>query len=106
MEGAPAGAAGPPQVPHTGSLARRMMLIAAGWITILLLVGGLALNSTLTGLITRSFDEQLEYTLTAMVGSVEIGPEGDVFFKLTGPRATVASAEASFDGLIDSIQKK
>jgi len=80
VEGAPAGAAGPPQVPHTGSLARRMMLIAAGWITILLLVGGLALNSTLTGLITRNFDEQLEYTLTAMVGSVEIGPEGDVFF--------------------------
>ena len=27
--------------PHTGSLARRMMLIAAGWIAILLLLGGL-----------------------------------------------------------------
>ena len=45
---------------HTGSLSRRMMLIAAGWITILLLVGGIALDRTLANLITRNFDEQLE----------------------------------------------
>ena len=54
---------------HTGSLARRMMLIAAGWITILLLGGGLALDQTLTGLITHSFDDQMNYQLTAMMGS-------------------------------------
>jgi len=66
--------------PHTGSLARRMMLIAAGWITILLLLGGLGLDRTLTGLITRNFDDQLGYMLTAMVGSAEIGPDGEVFF--------------------------
>jgi signal transduction histidine kinase len=65
---------------HTGSLARRMMVIAAGWITILLLLGGLALNSTLTSLITRNFDEQLEYLLTAMVGSTEIDQQGEVLF--------------------------
>jgi signal transduction histidine kinase len=65
---------------NTGSLARRMMLIAAGWIFILLLVGGLALDRTLTGLITRNFDEQLGYMLTGMIGSVEIGPDGEVFF--------------------------
>ncbi len=70
----------PPPRPHTGSLSRRMMLIAAGWISILLLVGGLALDRTLTGLVTRNFDDQMGYMLTAMVGSAEIGPDGEVFF--------------------------
>ena len=55
-----------------GSLARRMALIAAGWIAVLLLLGGIALDRTLTGLVTRNFDEQLEYMLTAMRGSGEI----------------------------------
>lgn len=57
-----------------------MLLIAAGWITVLLLGGGLALDQTLTGLVTRNFDEQLGYMLTAMVASAEIGPDGEVFF--------------------------
>ncbi len=70
----------PERKPHTGSLSRRMMLIAAGWITILLLVGGVALDRTLANLITRNFDEQLEYMLTAMIGAAEIGPDGEVFF--------------------------
>ena len=70
----------PVRSPNTGSLARRMMLIAAGWISILLLVGGLALDRTLAGLITQNFDEQLGYMLTGMIGSAEIGPDGEVFF--------------------------
>jgi len=57
-----------------------MMLIAAGWISILLLGGGLALDRTITSLITRNFDEQLGYMLTGMIGSAEIGPDGEVFF--------------------------
>ena len=57
-----------------------MMLIAAGWITILLLVGGVALDRTLTSLVTRQFDEQLDYMLTAMIGSSEMDPVGDVQF--------------------------
>ena len=69
-----------PERPHTGSLAQRMMLIAAGWITVLLLVGGIGLDRTLTGLVTGNFDEQLGYMLTAMVGSAEIGPDGEVYF--------------------------
>ena len=69
-----------PHRSHTGSLSTRIMLIAAGWITILLFVGGFALDRTLTGLITRNFDEQLGYMLTGMVGSAEIGPDGEVFF--------------------------
>ena len=68
------------QTPHTGSLSRRMMVIAAGWITILLLLGGLALDRTLTGQVTRNFDDQLGYMLTAMVGSAEVGPDGEIFF--------------------------
>lgn len=57
-----------------------MMLIAAGWISFLLLAGGLALDSTVTGIVTRNFDEQLGYMLTGMIGSAEIGPDGEVFF--------------------------
>jgi signal transduction histidine kinase len=57
-----------------------MMLIAAGWITFLLLAGGLALDHTLVTLVTHSFDDQLGYMLTGMVGSAEIDPDGEVFF--------------------------
>ena len=57
-----------------------MMLIAAGWITMLLFVGGFGLDRTMTSLVTRNFDDQLGYMLTAMVGSAEIGPDGEVFF--------------------------
>ena len=73
-------ATGPAPRQHTGSLSGRMMLIAAVWIALLLLVGGVALERTLTSLVTRNFDEQLGYMLTAMVGSAEIGPDGEVFF--------------------------
>ena len=66
--------------PHTGSLRRRMLSIAFAWIFVLLLGGGLALDRTLTGLVTRSFDDQLNYMLTAMVASAEMGPDGDVYF--------------------------
>jgi signal transduction histidine kinase len=66
--------------PHTGSIARRMMLIAAGWITILLLAGGVALDRTLIALVSRQYDEQLEYLLTSMIASAEIDPLGEVYF--------------------------
>jgi signal transduction histidine kinase len=56
------------------------MLIAAAWISILLLGGGVLLDRTLTSQVTRSFDEQLGYMLTGMIGSAEIGPDGEVFF--------------------------
>jgi signal transduction histidine kinase len=75
-----AAADAPAVVPHTGSLSRRMMLIAAGWITFLLLVGGVALYRTLTAQVTHQFDDQLDYVLTAMIGSTEIDPVGEVEF--------------------------
>jgi signal transduction histidine kinase len=64
----------------TGSLTRRMMGIAALWITVLLVGGGLALDRVLSEAITRNFDAQLSYVLTAMVSSAEIGPDGEVRF--------------------------
>ncbi len=62
------------------SLARRMGLIAAGWIIVLLLGGGIALERTLTRQVEANFDEQLEYQLTAMIASAEIDSFGEVWF--------------------------
>jgi len=57
-----------------------MGLIAAGWIIVLLLGGGILLDRAITNQVERNFDEQLEYMLTAMIGSAEIDPFGDVWF--------------------------
>jgi len=62
----------------TGSLTRRMIGISALWIVLLLGLGGFALDRVLTSAITRNFDAQLEYVLTAMIASAEIGPEGEI----------------------------
>jgi signal transduction histidine kinase len=67
-------------VRRRGSLARRMGLIAAVWITVLLLVGGLALDRTITAEVERSFDKQLENVLKAMVANTEIDANGDIYF--------------------------
>ncbi len=64
----------------TGSLSRRMILIAAAWILLLLTGGGFALDRVLSSAITRNFDDQLEYVLTALIVSAEIGPDGEVVF--------------------------
>jgi signal transduction histidine kinase len=64
----------------TGSLTRRMIVVAAVWISILLFAGGFALDRVLTTSLVRSFDEQLVYALNGMIASSEIGPEGEVRF--------------------------
>lgn len=69
----------PDVIPHTGSLSTRMMLIAAAWIAVLLLGGGLALDKTLTGQVTRNFDAQLSNLLNGMIASAEVGQDGEVF---------------------------
>ena len=74
-----AGAA-PEPIAGTGSLSRRMILIAGIWISLLLGVGGFALDRVLTGAVTRNFDDQLEYVLTSLIVSAEITPEGEVIF--------------------------
>ena len=65
---------------NTGSLTRRMIGIAALWIFVLLLGGGVALDRVLRDAVTRNFDQQLDYVLTAMAASSEIGPDGEVRF--------------------------
>jgi signal transduction histidine kinase len=55
-----------------------MIIIAAAWITVLLIGGGAALDRVLASSIERNFDDQLEYVLTAMIASAEIGPDGEV----------------------------
>ncbi|TCQ00360.1 signal transduction histidine kinase [Sphingomonas sp. PP-F2F-A104-K0414] len=63
-----------------GSLSRRMILIAAVWIGVLLSGGGFALDRVLSAAVTRNFDDQLEYVLRSLLNSSEIGPEGEVIF--------------------------
>lgn len=63
----------------TGSLWRRMIVVATVWIAVLLSGGGFALDRVLSSAITRNFDAQLEYVLTALIASAEIGPDGEVF---------------------------
>ena len=82
---APATAAGEkavasPKRPRVGSLTRRMIVVAAFWITALLLMGGFALDRVLSASIVQNFDDQLEYVLNAMIASSEIGPDGEVRF--------------------------
>jgi signal transduction histidine kinase len=55
-----------------------MIVIAAGWITLLLIGGGIALDRVLTSAVSDNFDNQMEYVLTAMIASAEIGPDGEV----------------------------
>ncbi len=55
-----------------------MIGIAAVWILVLLLGGGLALDRVLANAITQNFDDQLNYVMTAMIASAETGPDGEV----------------------------
>ena len=75
-------AGGPIRVPAAvkGSLSRRMILIAAVWIGVLLSGGGFALDRVLSAAVTRNFDDQLEYVLRSLLNSSEIGPDGEVIF--------------------------
>lgn len=70
----------PATVRSTGSLSRRMIGIAALWISVLLLGGGVALDRVLSDAITRNFDDGMNYVLTAMIAVAEIGPDGEVLF--------------------------
>lgn len=60
-----------------------MGVIAAAWIFVLLLGGGIALERTLTAQVESNFDEQLDYILTAMIASAEIDASGEVYFYRT-----------------------
>lgn len=57
-----------------------MIVVAAFWITALLLMGGFALDRVLSASIVQNFDDQLKYVLNAMIAASEIGPDGEVRF--------------------------
>ena len=65
---------------RAGSLTGRMIGISALWIALLLGLGGFTLDRFLTSAITSNIDSQLDYVLTAMISSSEIGPDGEVLF--------------------------
>ncbi len=64
----------------SGSLTRRMIGIAGLWIFVLLAGGGYALERVFNTAVTRNFDSQLDYELTAMVATAEVDSDGDVHF--------------------------
>jgi len=43
-------------------------------------------------------------TEAMLLGAIAKGPQGSVFFKLVGPRASVEAARTAFDQLIESLQ--
>ena len=63
----------------TGSLTRRMIVVSAVWIALLLGGGGYALDRVLTNAMTRSFDTGLEIVLNALIASAEVGPDGEAY---------------------------
>ena len=66
---------------RTGSLSRRMIVVAAVWIAALLLIGGFALDRVLTRSIVDNFDNQLVMLLNkSLIAASEIGPDGEVRF--------------------------
>jgi signal transduction histidine kinase len=56
-----------------------MIVVSAVWIILLLGVGGFALDRVLSRELTRAFDAQLDYVLTALIASAEIGPDGEAY---------------------------
>jgi signal transduction histidine kinase len=62
------------------SLSQRILLLAAIWITGLVILGGLALERIVTGTIVSNFDVRLEESLSAMIAAAELDPYGEVRF--------------------------
>ena len=46
---------------------------------------------------------QIKKPSWALLGAIVAGPEGPLFFKLTGPKKTVDAARAAFDGVLKSL---
>ena len=74
------GAIEPAGLRARGSLSRRMILIAALWISVLLGAGGFALDRVLVAAVTTNADDQLEYVLRSLLVSAEIDTAGEVTF--------------------------
>jgi signal transduction histidine kinase len=100
---------------RTGSLTRRMIVVAAVWIAALLLIGGFALDRVLSRSIQDQFNSQLVFLLNSMVYASEIGPDGEVrfnrppadqrfiqpysglYFQISGPGADIFPSRSLWD---------
>ncbi len=63
-------------------------------------IGGAYLNPS--GPMMQSMGKKDGYRL---LGAIVAGPQGSVFFKMTGPEKTIASAETEFEALVGSLSK-
>ena len=65
-------------------------------------------NGTYVGMVAPMMQQQqgAKKPNYSLLGAIVMAPEGPVFFKLTGPSASVAQAESSFNSLIASLQKQ
>ncbi len=82
-------------------------------------VGAKPLKQTINGLQVSTLDITGVYTGAGgpmattksskpdfrLLGAVVEGSQGPVFFKLTGPKKTIAAAEADFQSLVKSVKK-
>lgn len=74
-----------------GSLSRRILALAIGFLLPVLLGGGLALDRVLANALTQAFDEQLQDALASLMGSADQQPDGSV--RLQRPLADQRFAE-------------
>jgi len=71
-----------------------------GMAVTLVQIGGTYLNPS--GPMMQSMGKKEGFRL---LGAIVPAPQGAVFFKMTGPAKTIASAEAEFDALVGSLTK-
>jgi len=69
-------------------------------------IATLAVSGTYSGHTMRTDAAAGPHEHWALRGAIAQGPQGDVFFKLTGPAATVAAAAPRFDAMLGSIRAK
>ncbi len=69
-------------------------------------IATLAVSGTYSGHTMRTDAAAGPHEHWALRGAIVQGPQGDVFFKLTGPAATVAAAAPRFDAMLGSIRAK
>ncbi len=69
-------------------------------------IATLALTGTYSGHTMRTDAAGGPHPHWSMLAAIVSGPRGDVFFKLTGPAATVGSATKPFDAMLASIRAK
>ncbi len=74
-----------------GSLSRRILALAVGFLLPVLLGGGLALDRVLARALTQAFDEQLQDALSSLMGAADLQQDGTV--RLERPLADQRFAE-------------